>query len=128
MSGVLCEIIMKVKIKGKVYKTIVKPAMVYGAETRPVKKAHEKKMEVRGGAMSIGVQGSRRRGRPNFGATTDDRRPTTDDRRPTTDDRRPPTTNGPTDHKLIAHAVTETAVPRHGIAQLSHFHQLAVRG
>ena len=37
---------MKVKIKGKVYKTIVRPAMVYGAETWAVKKAHEKKMEV----------------------------------------------------------------------------------
>ena len=36
---------MKVKIKGKVYKTIVRPAMVYGAETWAVKKAHEK-MEV----------------------------------------------------------------------------------
>ena len=37
---------MKVKSKGKVYKTIVRPAMVYGAETWAVKKAHEKKMEV----------------------------------------------------------------------------------
>ena len=45
MSGVLCDIIMKVKIKGKVYKTIVRPAMVYVAETWAVKKAHEK-MEV----------------------------------------------------------------------------------
>ena len=37
---------MKVKFKGKVYKTIVRPAMVYGAETWAVQKAHEKKMEV----------------------------------------------------------------------------------
>ena len=37
---------MKVKIKGKVYKMTVRPAMVYGAETWAVKKAHEKKMEV----------------------------------------------------------------------------------
>ena len=37
---------MKVKIKEKVYKTIVRPAMVYGAVTWAVKKAHEKKMEV----------------------------------------------------------------------------------
>ena len=37
---------MEVKSKGKVYKTIVRPAMVYGAETWAVKKAHEKKMEV----------------------------------------------------------------------------------
>ena len=47
MSGVLCDRRMKVKIKGKVYKTIVGPAMVYGAETLwAVKKVHEKKMEV----------------------------------------------------------------------------------
>ena len=46
LSGVLCDIIMKVKIKGKVYKTIVRPAMVYVAETWAVKKAHEKKTEV----------------------------------------------------------------------------------
>ena len=46
MSGVLCDRRMKVKIKGKVNKTIVRPEMVYGAETWAVKKAHEKKMEV----------------------------------------------------------------------------------
>ena len=38
VSGVLCDRRMKVKIKGKVYKTIVGPAMVYGAETWAVKK------------------------------------------------------------------------------------------
>ena len=37
---------MEVKSKGKVYKTVLRPAMVYGAETWAVKKAHEKKMEV----------------------------------------------------------------------------------
>ena len=46
MSGVLCDRRMKVNIKGKVYKTIVRPAMVNGADTWAVKKAHEKKMEV----------------------------------------------------------------------------------
>ena len=46
VSGVLCDRRMKVKIKGNVYKTIVRPAMVYGAEAWAVKKAHEKKMEV----------------------------------------------------------------------------------
>ena len=46
MSGVLCDRRMKAKIKGKVYKTIVRLAIVYRVETLAVKKVHEKKMEV----------------------------------------------------------------------------------
>ena len=46
MSGVLCDRRMKVKMKGKVYKVIVRPTMMCGAETSAVKKAHEKKMDV----------------------------------------------------------------------------------
>ena len=37
---------MTEEINGQVYKTIVRPAMVYRAETWAVKKVHEKKMEV----------------------------------------------------------------------------------
>ena len=33
-------------VKGKVYKTIVRPAMMYGAETWAVNKAQEKKLNV----------------------------------------------------------------------------------
>ena len=35
-----------IRYKGKVYKTVVRPAMMYGAETRAVKKAQEKKLDV----------------------------------------------------------------------------------
>ena len=31
-SGVLCDKRMPVKMKGKVYRTVVRPAMLYGAE------------------------------------------------------------------------------------------------
>ena len=33
-------------VKGKVYKTVVRPTMIYGAETWAVKKAQEKKLDV----------------------------------------------------------------------------------
>ena len=46
VSGVLCDRKMPVKLKGKVYKTVVRPAMTYGAEALPLKKVSEKKMEV----------------------------------------------------------------------------------
>ena len=46
MSGVLCDRKMNVKLKGKVYKTVVRPAMMYGAETWPLKKTQERKLEV----------------------------------------------------------------------------------
>ena len=47
MSGVLCDRRMNEKIKGKVYRTVVRPALVqYGAEIWALKKAQEKKLEV----------------------------------------------------------------------------------
>ena len=36
---------IRLRVKGKVYKTLVRPAMVYGAETWTVKKAQEKKLD-----------------------------------------------------------------------------------
>ena len=46
MSGVLCDRRMNVKIKSKVYRTVVRPALMYGAETWALKKAQEKKLDV----------------------------------------------------------------------------------
>ena len=43
ISGILCDRRTSLRVKGKVYKTVVRPAMMYGAETWAVKKAHEKK-------------------------------------------------------------------------------------
>uniref|UniRef100_A0A8D9A949 Endonuclease-reverse transcriptase n=1 Tax=Cacopsylla melanoneura TaxID=428564 RepID=A0A8D9A949_9HEMI len=45
-TGVLCDKRMNLKMKGKVYKTVVRPAMMYGAETWAMKKIHEKRLEV----------------------------------------------------------------------------------
>ena len=46
VSGVLCDRRMNMKIKGKVYRTVVRPALMYGAETWALKKAQENKLEV----------------------------------------------------------------------------------
>ena len=49
VSGVLRDRRMNVKIKGKppkVYRTVVRPALMYGAETCALKKAQENKLEV----------------------------------------------------------------------------------
>ena len=41
VSGILCDRRISLRVKGKVYKTVVRPAMMYGAETWTVKKAQE---------------------------------------------------------------------------------------
>ena len=46
VSGVLYDRKINVKIKGKVYRTVVRPALVYGAETWALEKAQENKFEV----------------------------------------------------------------------------------
>jgi hypothetical protein len=45
-SGVLCDRQMPTKLKGKFYRTVVRPAMTYGAECWPIKKTHIHKMDV----------------------------------------------------------------------------------
>ena len=46
VSGILCDRRISLRVKGKVYKTVVRPAMMYGAEAWAVKKAQEKKLDV----------------------------------------------------------------------------------
>nr|QQJ42582.1 chitinase 6-2 [Sogatella furcifera] len=46
MTGILCDRKINEKLKGKIYKTVVRPALMYGAETWAVKKAHEHRLEV----------------------------------------------------------------------------------
>ena len=45
-SGVLCDKRMPVKLKGKVYRTVVRPAMLYGAETWATAKRQGSRIEV----------------------------------------------------------------------------------
>ncbi|KAG8229777.1 hypothetical protein J437_LFUL005858 [Ladona fulva] len=46
LSGVLCDRKVSCEIKGKLYKTVVRPALLYSSETWPITKAQERKMEV----------------------------------------------------------------------------------
>ncbi|XP_070015342.1 uncharacterized protein [Nicotiana sylvestris] len=45
-SGILCDKKVPPKLKGKFYRTVVRPAMFYGAECWPVKNSHIQKMKV----------------------------------------------------------------------------------
>ena len=42
----ICDKKIPVRLKGKVYKTMIKPAMMYGTETWALKKAEERKVQV----------------------------------------------------------------------------------
>ena len=46
VSGVLCDKKLSAKIKGKMYKSVVKPTMLYGMETVAVTERQMEKMEV----------------------------------------------------------------------------------
>ena len=46
MSGVICDRRVPARVKGKVYKVAVRPAMLYGLETVALTKRREAKMEV----------------------------------------------------------------------------------
>ena len=46
MSGVICERRVPARVKGKVYKVAVRPAMLYGLETVALTKRQEAEMEV----------------------------------------------------------------------------------
>ena len=46
VSGIICDMRLPAKVKGKVYSSVVRPVMVYGLETVAVTKKQVKEMEV----------------------------------------------------------------------------------
>jgi len=44
--GVLCDKQMPVRLKGKIYRMVIRPALTYGAEYWPIKKAQVQRMMV----------------------------------------------------------------------------------
>ncbi|XP_063872421.1 uncharacterized protein LOC135106914 [Scylla paramamosain] len=65
VSGVLCDRKMAVKLKGKIKKTVLRPAMTCGAQALPVKKVNEKRMEVTEMRMLLWMCGVAREDRFN---------------------------------------------------------------
>ena len=45
-TGFLCDKKVPLKLKGKFYRVTMRPALLYGSECWPIKKDHERKMEV----------------------------------------------------------------------------------
>jgi hypothetical protein len=45
-SGVLCDPRVPLKLKGKFYRTTIRPAMLYGAECWPIKRRHVQQLSV----------------------------------------------------------------------------------
>ena len=46
VSGVICDTIVPIRLKGKVHKAVVRPAMTYGLEAAPLKKTEGRKLDV----------------------------------------------------------------------------------
>ena len=45
-TGVLCDKKFPIRLKGKFYRVIIRPALLYETECWPIKKIHKQKMEV----------------------------------------------------------------------------------
>jgi hypothetical protein len=45
-SGVLCDLRVPLKLKGKFYRTVIRPTMLYGAEYWPTKRRHVQQVSV----------------------------------------------------------------------------------
>jgi hypothetical protein len=62
-SGVLCDPRVPLKLKGKFYRTAIRPAMLYGAECWPTKKRHVQQLSVAEMRMLRWICGHTRRDR-----------------------------------------------------------------
>ncbi|KAK3575213.1 hypothetical protein QTP86_021994 [Hemibagrus guttatus] len=56
VSGVLCDRKISARIKGKVYRTVVRPAMLYGLETVSLRKRQESELEHGHTALSLAIK------------------------------------------------------------------------
>ena len=63
MTGVLCDKKVPIKLKDKVYKTVIKPTMTYGAECWAVRKKDENRLHVAEMRMLRWIRGKTRKDR-----------------------------------------------------------------
>ena len=61
MTGVLCDKKVTIKRKDKVYKTVIKPTITYGAECWVVRKKHENRLNVSEMRMLRWIRGKTRK-------------------------------------------------------------------
>ena len=61
LTGVLCDKKVPIKLKDKVYKTVIKPTMTYGAECWAVRKKDENRLHVAEMRMLIWIRGKTRK-------------------------------------------------------------------
>jgi hypothetical protein len=62
-SGVLCDPRVPLKLKGKFYRTVIRPAMLYGVECWPTKRRHVQQLSVAEMRMLRWIYGHTRRDR-----------------------------------------------------------------
>ena len=61
LTGVLCDKYVPIKVKDKVYKTVIKPTMTYGAECWAVRKKDENRLHVAEMRMLRWIRGKTRK-------------------------------------------------------------------
>ena len=61
LTGVICDKKVPIKLKDKVYKTVIKPTMTYGAECWPVRKKDENRLHVAEMRMVRWIRGKTRK-------------------------------------------------------------------
>jgi hypothetical protein len=62
-SGVLCDPRVPLKLKGKFYRTVIRPVMLYGAERWPTKRRHAQQLSIAEMCMLRWICGNTRRDR-----------------------------------------------------------------
>ena len=63
LSGVICDKKIPVKLKNKLYKTVIRPTMIYGSEWWALHRAEQQRMHTTEMKMPIWIQGKTRKDR-----------------------------------------------------------------